>query len=913
MKNISFDNPYLLLIGIPLLLAVLVPYIWAIRRDNLTKSVVASLVLHIVMVLCITLAAAGLTHTTVVTETNVYVVADVSYSTKQDLDKVDDYIRSIQDNLPKNSKMGVICFGRDQEELVRMGGNLKSVKSSEVDVSATNIADALGYATSLFDDNVIKRIVLITDGSDTCSKNHDGVLAAIENLYVKNIYLDAVYLDTNLSSATDEVQISEVDFTPYTYKSHETIANVLVQSNRDTTAIVGLYKDGSSKAAISQAVTLNKGYNVVHFDLDTSEAGTFSYEVQVLSEGDATVENNAYTFTQQVEDVIEVLLVSQKQSDYDVVKETYGMRANIDAPLIADENGQTRQIPFSIEQLCEYDEIIISDYDVRQMRNRTAFLESLDKAVSLFGKSLITMGNMEIQNMTESDTALANLANMLPVKYGNSSRDAKLVAIVLDISRSMSHSYKYQLVQAKKAAKALVELLNPDDMVLLLPFSGSVDNEQVKLLPASSQELMDDIDGFTVSQSTMMGAAIANAYDRMSGKDYAEKSMYVISDGLTAQTEVDNGIKYEVSKGVYEYYTFNDFALKMKAEGIYTSSIYVYRPGYTEAGANKINEQAIARLQDLAKNGGGKYYMIDNNNTDDILLNDVAETLTESVVERLSEVQITKGQEDAPVLRGLTSLPAVSTYVNSKAKGSAITVLETTYTSPTGATKEVPIYAYWTYGNGKVSSFTTSLSGEWISSWQDDARGDTFFANVFKTNVPQEKRSNPYTLDIAVAGLETEIEITPAQLHYDAVMEITLINPDKTETTRVLSFDSQKYAYTFDTAQLGRYELRVAYTYEDWTYTSTSYFEIPYEREYDRFAVNDISKLTDVVRNRGRVHTNADFEMVNDQSKVSVYEVSYVLPLLIVAVVLFVVDIVVRKIKIEDIKTLFKRRKKGGK
>ena len=913
MKNISFDNPYLLLIGIPLLLAVIVPYIWSIRKDNVSKSVVTSLILHIVMVLCITFAVAGTTYTTVVTETNVYVVADVSYSTSQELDKVDEHIRSVQKNLPNNAKMGVVCFGRNQQEFVKMGGELKSVQSSTVDVSATNIAEALHYTTSLFEENVIKRIVLITDGSDTCSKNHEGVLAAIESLRAKNVYLDAIYVDTNLEETTHEVQISEVDFTAYTYEAHKTTANVLMQSNRATTAIVKLYKEDDEEAYASKAVTFSKGYNVVHFDLDTTQAGTFTYEVKVEAAGDVTLENNVYTFTQQVEETIEVLLVSEKQTDYDLVQKTYGMRANVDAPLVADETGKIRQIPFSIEQLCKYDEIIISDFDVRKMSNRTAFLESLDQAVSVFGKSLITMGNTEIQNMTEEDVALGNLANMLPVKYGNASRDAKLLTIVLDISRSMSYSYKYQLVQAKKAAKALIELLNPEDMVLLLPFSGSVDNDQVKFLPASSQELIDDIDGFEVKQSTMMGAAIANAYDKMADKDYAEKQIFVISDGLTAQTEVESGIKYQVSKDVYEYYTFNEFALKMKAEGISTSSIYVYRPGYTDANANKVNEEAIARLKELAKNGGGKYYMIDSNNTEQILLNDVAETLTESVVERLSEVEIADGQENADVLKGLTSLPAVSKYVNSKAKGSAITVLETAYTSPTGTTKDVPIYAYWTYGNGQVASFTSSMSGEWIAAWADDTRSETFFTNVFKTNVPQEKRSNPYVLEIASSGLETEIEITPAQLHYDAVVEITIINPNAAETTRVLSFDSQKYTYTFETEQLGRYELRVTYTYEDWTYTSTSYFEIPYEKEYDRFIVKDIGNLTDVVRNRGTVHTNGDFEMLNDESGVSTYKVSFTLWLLIATVALFVVDIVIRKMKIEDFKMLFKRRSKGGK
>ena len=59
MRNISFDNPLWLLIAIPLFAAVLVPFFLAIRKDNKSKSVIASLVLHLVIVVCVALAAAA--------------------------------------------------------------------------------------------------------------------------------------------------------------------------------------------------------------------------------------------------------------------------------------------------------------------------------------------------------------------------------------------------------------------------------------------------------------------------------------------------------------------------------------------------------------------------------------------------------------------------------------------------------------------------------------------------------------------------------------------------------------------------------------------------------------------------------------------------------------------------------------
>ena len=73
MKNISFDNPYLLLLAIPLFLAVIIPFVIAIRKDNRSKSVFISLAVHLVIAALAVLAVSGTVHTTVMTKTEVYV------------------------------------------------------------------------------------------------------------------------------------------------------------------------------------------------------------------------------------------------------------------------------------------------------------------------------------------------------------------------------------------------------------------------------------------------------------------------------------------------------------------------------------------------------------------------------------------------------------------------------------------------------------------------------------------------------------------------------------------------------------------------------------------------------------------------------------------------------------------------
>ena len=167
MININFDKPLLLLIAIPLLALVLIPFFIAIRKENKSKSAFISLAIHLVMVVLVTLVAADASIVRTMTETHVYVVADVSYSADRNLAKVDEYIKSVEKALPNNSKMGVIAFGKNSKVSTPMGEEFQGISNAGVDTSGTDIKSALEHAATLFETGVVQRIVLITDGKQT--------------------------------------------------------------------------------------------------------------------------------------------------------------------------------------------------------------------------------------------------------------------------------------------------------------------------------------------------------------------------------------------------------------------------------------------------------------------------------------------------------------------------------------------------------------------------------------------------------------------------------------------------------------------------------------------------------------------------------------------------------------------------
>ncbi len=903
MRNISFDNPLWLLLLIPLAIGVLLPFFIAIRKDNKSKSVIASLIIHIVILVLIGLAVAGTVITTVMTETHVYIVADVSYSANRNLDEVDEYIAQIRDSLPKNSKVGVICFGKNYVLQTELGGEIQSVKDAVaaglVDDSATDIATALSYASTLFGEGMLKRVVLLTDGKETVGENTSALIAAVEQLVAQDIAIDAIYLDSNLKDGENEVQLTGVEYIRATYLGHATTADVLIQANMDERAVVSLYRNGEK--LLDRALELTRGYNIVNFDLPTDAEGRFDYEVRVTVPSDTSAYNNSYSFTQTVSAELRALLLTSSVQDIVAIEKLYGGRAAVDVMLVHSDHrvlkeaqnlflnhptvtvsADPRNVPCSVEELCLYDEIILSNMDVREVNNVSAFIESVETVVSQYGKSFVTIGDTKIQNKT--DSTLESLENMLPVKFGNSAQDPKLFTIVIDVSRSMFTASR--LAVAKQAAIHLLNLLSDEDDVAVVTFAGDIKIIQATTKAANREDIAKKINAIQPSQGTSIGGGLAAALNHIVNQQHSEKQVMLISDGMNYTAEI---VKIEDRE-----MTPVQVAQYMYANGIYLSTMNPYN-----------NEAAgINMLKNLANAGKGEYYFIKNESAlEELVFSDIADDVTESIIESETPVKIARPKDD--VMQGVSYLPSIMGYVHSKAKISAYTVLTVEYQKTSGSVIDVPLYAYWKYGNGKVTSFTGAISGDWASNWQSEA-GQRMLANMLDVNIPEEKVDYPYTLNVQYDGIYSTLEIIPAILNPYATVDVTITHPDGKSVTERLIFDASRYFYRFETPLLGRYDISVTYGAPSGTFTSASEFHISYSPEYDSFANFDASALHAAIRHRGTVSEGQIPDLSETKARVDTYRLTFTIPFMIAAVALYVADIIIRKIKWSDIRGLFK-------
>ncbi len=958
MKNISFDNPYLLLVMIPIAIVVVVSYFIAASKDNKTLAWKISVVLHLAIGALVSLALAGIMSVSVLTQTTVYVVADVSYSSQRNFDEIDQYIAGVKKALPSNSKLGVVCFGKNTVILASPGRTIKSVSTVNVDDSGTDIAKALNYTGGLFKGDTIKRIVLITDGNDTVNKQTGTIAAAVENLTSAGVKLDTIFLNNALQEGDAEVQLSDVTFTESLYLNHENTAKFLVQSSVGTEVSVTLYGRAYGETEYEEIderpATVESGFNTIAMNLPNDEGGVYEYKAVLTAENDFSPNNNEICFTQTVEGKIRVLHLTGNNTDKDFVKATYGDEAIVESFLVTgngsftwesqelktikctgeingencghvysfsqedyyayiNEKNATKKeaarkkiacpneyadkkcdatpiikVPFSLEDLAYYDEIVISNLDVRNIKNANTLLYNLDIVISQQGKGLITFGNLYLHTDKE-DAVLSKLADLVPVIYGEANEGGRLYTIAIDVSSSMNNASK--MFNAKEAAIQLLSVLGESDEVCLITFSGAVYATQPKPLTKEyKQTLIDQINKIKPDGGTDINGGIHRALEEIIARGLAENNVMIISDGLSVGNDDLR----------------NSYLQQIRDRGGVVSCINTY----SSAANGDPTGEGRALLQDVARRGGGKCYVITNQNQiSSVIFGNVAQEVTEAIVERESPVVIENYDEE--IANGFSSFPSVSTFIQSREKSDAEVPVQVYYEKAWDG--KVPLYAYRAHGNGRVSSWMTSL-GAWTKNWEDEKYA-RFFKNMLIDNKPTQKVDYPFSLKVETNDFETRVEMTPSdpQVYEKVTLQITDPN-GKTSAPITMVKNLGVYSYSFDSLMIGTYKLTVVYHYSyersegedqhgaeyEEVHVAEWYINRSYLPEYDAYESFDSAKIYDFMRGNGTINLGTIPNLKHNKSEITTYMVSYRIPLLIVSIILFLIDIFIRKLRFKD-------------
>ena len=158
-------------------------------------------------------------------------------------------------------------------------------------------------------------------------------------------------------------------------------------------------------------------------------------------------------------------------------------------------------------------------------------------------------------------------------------------------------------------------------------------------------------------------------------------------------------------------------------------------------------------------------------------------------------------------------------------------------------------------------------------------------------------------------GNSSVVEVIPSAIDPVAKLKMTITRPDGSVEEQVLHFDRTRYYYEFETPDIGKYSVQINYSYGNISdYEVTTNFYIVRSPEYDSFVVYSAASLTGVIRDRGTVYEDDSLVVENNMDEVSTYQLDFTVGLLAIAVALYVIDIIIRKLTWADIRSLFKRR-----
>ena len=876
MNNFKFNNPWLLFLIIPLVAITIVGFFMMKKEKRYTKKNIISFALHLVISVLISVAFADPCYLDISKETDVYVLVDASASEKSSVERIDKAIKNTITEAMKtpNTKVGVIPFAKEATTLVNLGGSFDSLNNvyndESFDYTATNLENALLYTAEQFKPEAYKRIVLISDGCET-----DGeAINTIETLMESGIVVDAINLKADFPV---EISLTGINYTDNTYLNREESVEALINATTSSNVTLSLYKGDT--LIESRETYLGSGLNTVSFALDTSTSGEFEYKVEITKQegytfNDTFIENNSRSFVQNVSGDFNILFLGSSQNELTKFEEMAGLpeETTIDSYI------SKSSVPYTLNDLIAYDEIVISNVDLSTLKNYAEFVSNLYTAVSVYGKSLFTFDATYVGNTNDSSLVLYN--DLLPVQYQPD--DTRALVLVIDSSGSMGGN---NLTMALEGAKEVVDKLDVNDSIAVVTFETNV-NVPVTMTTIRTeenrQEIKDKIDRIKNNGGTNMINGLDEAYKQIQGVTAEYKDIITLSDGL-AGDNIEDLKKYVTS---------------MSFSNISTSFINI---------GDKEGEEL---LKTLAKLGNGQYRYVDSElGLKDIIVDTIEQEVIDTVIEKDSPVIYQLAKD--PSLEGgvYNNLTNVEGYNYCRMKSGANTVLSVQYIHTNSENElsviAIPLYAYWDFGAGKVSSFTSSLGTDWTDNFWSAASGQTFFKNIVNQSLPSRYNKSILNVDFKANGSTSDIEVTPNvdTKNTKVSVELTSLNSNEIQSYDLI-YNGSSFTYKLPTPTVGFYEAKISFyklnadTNEyDLLETTNITYSFDYSSEFNFFDQNENTLLNQIASQTGGsilAEDNIRFDISNNQLSESNY-VSLMYWILLAAVILFLIDIFVRK------------------
>ncbi|MFO7295559.1 MAG: VWA domain-containing protein [Clostridia bacterium] len=845
--GIGFANPLWLLVSIPAMGFLMLWFMRSRRRTSKKDRYVLALRCAIVLLIILSLAGTSIRRYT--HAATVFFVADLSSSAAGAKAQMESFIASALENKPPHWQAGIITFGKDAVVEHPAGQDVYFDGFETLpNPHFTDIEGALQMAAALLPADNRKRIVLMTDAAE----NLGDALKSSRTLALQGIVIDGVYYNTAPSA---EVQITSLDVPGRLYKGEAYNIRVRIDSTVNTHGVLKLYAD---RQLIGQErVEIRKGENTFVFKDTAQESGIKAYEVVLQAVEDTVYQNNSAAAFVEVYGLPVVAVVEGKEGEgHELVKmlNQAGLETKVFTPQV---------LPAALEELRKYHALVLCNvaaYDLGDDK-----MKALDSYVKYLGRGMLVTGG---DNSYALGGYMATpLESLLPVDV-DLMRKADIpslgLVLVIDKSGSMATGqYGISKIElAKEAAIGSTEALRPMDYIGVVAFDD-VASWIVKTQAVENVDrIKSDIGTIRPGGGTNMYPALNLAYESLKDLEAQLKHVIVLTDG---QSQGGN---------------FQQLVRKMRDHGITVSTVAVGEDSDTQL------------LQQLASLGGGRYYYTDEFTNIPTIFAKETYLATQSYIHNRTFYPMVI--EYSSIIEGFAQgFPPLHGYIATLPKAGANIVLS--------SDRQDPILAKWQYGLGRVVAWTSDLRGSWTGDWLVWDEVQSFWLNVISWILPMEDEQHGL-LDVSLDGDKGHITLDISQ-NWDEALNVHAVVIKPGGGQQVVSLQATqpgKYEGEFEIDEAGVYLVKVEVKDGRSTVLQIENgLTVSYSPEYDIRNRGSDELLKKVVKETGGMLLDEpaqvfreDLQPIRAESEVWPY-------LLSAALVLFVIEVALRRLKIE--------------
>lgn len=810
------------------------------------------LAVRCLLFLAIILAMAGVSVTKKQKKTETIFLVDVSDSMSGNLEELEEYLKRMVGEMPEKNLCGVVAFGKDTAvDQFLSDKKIFSEFTVHPVTTATNIEKAVQSASSMFDEGVSKRLILITDGSE----NEGNMSLSATMLKGNGVELYTISMEDSIST-NSEVYIDDLSAPSVIHVGDHYNVTVSITSNVETDALLSLYAGRNLKG--QQDIHLNKGENQFVFE-DTGVEGTIAqYKAVIEPQEDTISVNNTYVTFADVEAKPKVLLIEGKADEGKEFEKVLAA-ANIDYDKVTPKGA-----PVSVSELNQYKAVITLDVYYDDLRD--GFVNSLESYVKDFAGGYICIGG-------DNSYALGNyrdtvLEDILPVNMdlqGEKEIPKMAMAMVIDQSGSMCSPSEENtsvtgLDLAKQAAISGVSELRNSDEAGVLAFDDTF-NWIVPITQASDLEKMkEEIESIGYGGGTSIYPAFQEAYTQILKSDAKIKHIILLTDGQDTYNHYDSLINL------------------IKEAGITVSTVAV------GSGADQ------KTLSSIAEQCGGRFYYTDvNNSIPRIFAQEVYLSTNTYLINEEFYPNITSNNE---IIDGVfdEGCPALYGYIAATPKQTADVILE--------SDKGDPILTTWQCGLGRTVAWNSDGTNEWTAGYAAWDNYPMLWSNIVNYVISDTSMGED-NLEITKEGNTAAISYETKD--YDKNTKVTAVVTDENGDSKEVSLDAVKPG-VFETSvnmdEIGIYSVNVrkmAGTEVEKSY-NTAYAN-QYSAEY-QFCNSETDLAAFVKQAGGKEITLEEDIWKTDQNEVKT-KVSLTIPFLILAILLLLFDIIIRRFSLD--------------